>query len=139
MQAAMGKVDGVPPQRDELGRPQPVPIRDQHHGGITVAVAILPGGRDQPGDLAVGQVLAGADLGIAFAAWRTRRSPTVPITVGGATSARCGFVMIFKASPGYDCPLYKPSRDTAQARKAPMPQGQTRFRPGGGRRPGEKP
>ena len=97
MHAAVGEVDGVPAQRDELGRPQAVPIRDQHHGGVAVAMAVLPGGSDQAGDLAIGQVLARADLGVALAARRARRSATVPITVVGATSARCGFVMIFQA------------------------------------------
>src|SRR5262249_19892758 len=42
---------------------------DQHHGGIAVAVAILPASIDQAGNLAVGEVLAGADLGVTFAAW----------------------------------------------------------------------
>ena len=74
MQAAMGEVDGVPAQRDQLGRPQPVPVGDQHHGGIAVAVAILPGGGDQAIDLAIGEVLAGADLGVALAA---RRAPAI--------------------------------------------------------------
>ena len=74
MQAAMGEVDGVPAQRHELGRPQAVPIRDQHHGGVAVAVAVLPGGSDQAGDLGIGEVLARADLGIALAA---RRAPAI--------------------------------------------------------------
>ena len=74
MHAAMGEVDGIPAQRDELGRPQAVPIRDQHHGGVAVAMAVLPGGSDQAGDLGVGQVLARADLGVALAA---RRAPDV--------------------------------------------------------------
>ena len=67
VQAAMAEVDGVPPQRHQLGRPKTMPIRDQHHSGIAVAVAILPGGDDQTIDLGVGQVLAGADLGVTFA------------------------------------------------------------------------
>ena len=65
MHAAVGEVDGVPPQRDQLGRPQAVPIGDQHHGGVAVAMAVLPGGSDQAGDLAIGEILAGADLGVA--------------------------------------------------------------------------
>ena len=93
----MGEVDGVPAQRDQLGRPQAVPVGDQHHGGVAVAMAVLAGGRDQPSDLAVGQVLARADLGVAAALRWAGRSSTVPITVVGATSARCGFVMIFQA------------------------------------------
>ena len=65
MHAAMGEVDGVPAQRDQLGRPQAVPVGDQHHGGVAVAIAVLASGRDQPIDLGVGQVLARADLGVA--------------------------------------------------------------------------
>ena len=78
MQAAIGEVDGVPAQRHQLGRPQPMPIGDQHHGGVAVAVAVLPGSSDQPGDLAVGQVLAGADLGITFAARQASTNANCP-------------------------------------------------------------
>ena len=97
MHAAVGKVDGIPAQRDQLARPQAVPIGDQHRGGVAVAMAVLPGSSDQPSDLGVGQVFTRADLGVALAARRARRSATVPLTVVGATSARCGFVMIFQA------------------------------------------
>ena len=45
----MGKIDGVPPQRDQLARPQPVPVGDQDPGGVAVAIAVLPGGSDQAG------------------------------------------------------------------------------------------
>ena len=65
MQAAMGKIDGVPAQRDQLARPQAVPVGDQHHGGVAVAIAVLASCSDQPIDLAIGQVLARADLGVA--------------------------------------------------------------------------
>ena len=39
-----------------------MPVGDQHHGGIAVAVAILPASIDQAGNLGIGEVLAGADL-----------------------------------------------------------------------------
>jgi hypothetical protein len=81
-----------------------------------VPVAILPGGIDQAGNLAIGEVLAGADLGVTFASRGFGRSPTVPITVVGATSVRCEFVMIFRDLPVL-CPEYGPSRDTAQGEK----------------------
>src|SRR5262249_23258046 len=97
MQTAVGKVDGVPPQRDELARPQPVPVGDQHHGGIAVAVAVLPGRGDQAIDFGVGQILARADSSVALTAgWPMG---DCPIKVVGATSARCGFVMSFEAFP----------------------------------------
>ena len=61
----MGKVDGVPAQRDQLARPQAMAVGDQDHGGVAVAIAVLASCRDQPIDLGVGQVLARADLGVA--------------------------------------------------------------------------
>ena len=115
MQAAMGKIDGVPPQRDQLARPQAVPVGDQHHGGVAVAMAVLAGCRDQPSDLAVGQVLARADLGVAPPLGGPASS-TVPITVVGATSARCDFSMVFQAFH-CDCPLNRRLWDTAQGEK----------------------
>ena len=116
MHAAVGEVDGVPAQRDQLGRPQAVPIGDQHHGGVAVAIAVLAGGSDQPIDLGVGQVLARADLGVAAPRGGPALS-TVPITVVGATSARCGFPMVFQAFPRATVPKYGPSWDTAQGEK----------------------
>ena len=68
MQTAVGKVDGVPPRPDELARPQPVLVGDQHHGGIAVAVAVLPGRGDQAIDFGVGQILARADISVALTA-----------------------------------------------------------------------
>ena len=64
VQPAVAEVDRIPPQRHQLGRPQAVPVGEQDHGGVAVAVAIEPGRRDQPGDLSVGQVLARPDLGV---------------------------------------------------------------------------
>ena len=61
----MGKIDGVPAQRDQLARPQAMAVGDQDHGGVAVAIAVLASCRDQPIDLGVGQVLARADLGVA--------------------------------------------------------------------------
>jgi hypothetical protein len=55
-----------------------VPVGDQHHGGIAVAVAILPATIDQAGNLAIGEVLAGADLGVTFAARRVRAIANCP-------------------------------------------------------------
>ena len=61
----MGKIDGVPAQRDQLARPQAMAVGDQDHGGVAVAIAVLASCRDQPIDLGVRQVLARADLGVA--------------------------------------------------------------------------
>ena len=60
----MAEVDRIPPQRHQLGHPESVPIGDQHHGGVAVAVTVAAGGGDQLVDLGLGQVLAGTDLGI---------------------------------------------------------------------------
>ena len=46
-----------------------------------------------------------------------RRSSTVPITVVGATSARCGFCHGFSGLSSCDCPKYELSWDTAQGEK----------------------
>ena len=47
-----------------------MPVGDQHHGPVAVAMAVLPGDSDQAGNLAIGEVLAFAELGIRLAAWR---------------------------------------------------------------------
>ena len=97
-----------------------MPIGDQHRGGVAVAMAVLPGGSDQPTDLGVGEVLARADLGIALAARRARRRSTVPITVAGATSARCGFVMTFQAFPRATVPILNSHGTLRKARNADL-------------------
>ena len=75
----MGKIDGVPPQRDQLARPQAMAVGDQDHGGVAVAIAVLASCRDQPIDLGVGQVLARADLGVALAPLRWSSLVNCPI------------------------------------------------------------
>src|SRR5262249_39145664 len=65
MQPTVTEVEGVPAQRHELARPQPVPIGDQDHGGVAVAVTVVAGGFDQAVDLGVGEIFAGAEVRIA--------------------------------------------------------------------------
>src|SRR5215471_9923135 len=117
MQAAMGEVDGVPAQRHQLGRPQPVPVGDQHHGGIAVAVAILPSSIDQAGNLAIGEVLAGADLGVTFAAWRVRAIANCPNNGGRRYQRQMRICHDYSRLSSCYCPKYDPSRDTAQGEK----------------------
>jgi hypothetical protein len=93
VQAAVGEVDGIPAQCHRLGHPQPMPIGDQHDGRLPMAVAVMAGGSDQAINL-IDEVLARAELGVALAPRRAR-----PFTVGGATSARCGLVMVLRAFP----------------------------------------
>ena len=113
----MGEVDRVPAQRHQLGRPQAVPIGDQHHGGVAVAMAVLPGGSDQASDLAVGEVLAGADLGIAFAARRAPAIVNCPNNGGWRHQREMRFCHDFSGLSACYCPKYEPSRDTAQGEK----------------------
>jgi hypothetical protein len=70
------EIDLVPAQVADLGRPEPVPKRDQDHSGIAVTVAVGLCGFDQGFDLAGRQVLPGAKLG------------TTRPTLGGAEAAR---------------------------------------------------
>ena len=58
------KMHLVPAQVAQLRRPQAVPVGDQDHGGVAVAVAVGLGGLDQLLDLGLGQMLARAQLGI---------------------------------------------------------------------------
>src|SRR6516225_6679095 len=117
MQAAMGEVDGVPAQRHQLGRPRPVPVGDQHHGGIAVAVAILPASIDQAGNLAISEVLAGADLGVTFAARRVWAIANCPNNGGCRHQRQMRICHDFSGLFQCYCPKYGPSRDTAQGKK----------------------
>jgi hypothetical protein len=47
-----------------------MPVGDQHHGGVAMAVAIGPGGFDEPVDVGVGQVFARPHIGIAVCSGR---------------------------------------------------------------------
>ena len=58
------------PHRNEIRMRASMPVGDQHHGPVAVAMAVLPGDSDQAGNLAIGEVLAFAELGIRLAAWR---------------------------------------------------------------------
>jgi hypothetical protein len=57
-----------------------MPIGDQDHGGVAVAMAVAVGGDNQAVDLGVGEVFAGAELGIASA--KRGVAPYCPI-IGG--------------------------------------------------------
>ena len=57
VQAALGQLDLLPLQVADLRGPQAVPIGDQDHGRIAMAVAtILAGAVHQPLDLALGEI-----------------------------------------------------------------------------------
>ena len=59
-----GEINLGPLQVANLGSPQPVPERQQDHGLVSVRPAIVLAASNQLLDLALGQVLAGADVGI---------------------------------------------------------------------------
>jgi hypothetical protein len=54
------KVHLIPPQIDQFGHPQTMPVGHQHHGRVPVAVAVALRHRDQPLNLMLGEVLARA-------------------------------------------------------------------------------
>ena len=116
MQAAVGEVDRVPAQRDQLGRPQAVPIGDQHRGGVAVAMAVLPGGSDQAGDLAVGEILARADLGIPLAARGPGRN--CPNNGCWRHQREMRFCHDFSGLSSCYCPKYGPHGTLRKARNA---------------------
>ena len=101
---------------DELSRPQAVPIRDQHRGGVAVAMAIFPGSSDQAGDLGVGQVFTRADLGVALAARRAPAIGNCPNNGGRRHQRQMRFCHDFQAFLLY-CPINRRSWDTAQGEK----------------------
>jgi len=64
VQSTVTEIDRIPTQGHKLAYPQAMPIGDQDHGGVTVAMAVAVGGDNQAVDLGVGQIFAGANLGI---------------------------------------------------------------------------
>ena len=64
VQIGTAEVHLIPAQIDKLTRPQAVPVGDQDHGRIAVAVAVVLGGIDQPLHLLLSEMLARAQFGI---------------------------------------------------------------------------
>jgi hypothetical protein len=64
VQGGRPEVDLIPAQVNQFGRPQAVPIGHQDHGGVAPAMAVVLGGGDQPLDLGLGEVFAGAQVGV---------------------------------------------------------------------------
>ena len=61
------EIDGFPTQSHKLGNPQPMPIGDQDHGGVTMRVPISAGGFDQPLNLGIGEVFPASQGGVRLA------------------------------------------------------------------------
>ena len=74
VQGGRPEVHLIPTQVDQLGRSQAVPVGHEDHGRVAVAPAVALGNLDEPLDLGLGEVLAGAQLG-----------------VGGALGGNCSF------------------------------------------------
>ena len=55
---AVAEIDRIPAQGHDLGGAQTMPISDQDHGAVAMAVAIIASDRDQPLDLGLGKVFA---------------------------------------------------------------------------------
>ena len=70
----MTEVDGIPAQRHKLADAQPMPIGNQHHCRVAMAIAVVAGGLNQPLYFGLGEVLAATDFGI----WPPSRR-TLPI------------------------------------------------------------
>ncbi len=64
---AVAELHLIPAQVHQFGDTQAVPVGHEDHGGVPVAPAVAPGGFHQPLDLGLGQILAGAQVGV----WRT--------------------------------------------------------------------
>ena len=62
MHAAMGEVDDIPAQRHQLGRLQPMPVRDEHHSRVTVASFREVAGNRYPGTDTRGVPVYGQEL-----------------------------------------------------------------------------
>ena len=126
----MGKIDGVPAQRDQLARPQAMAVGDQDHGGVAVAIAVLASCRDQPIDLGVGQVLARADLGVA-APLRWSSLVNCPINGGRRHQRQMRFFHGFSGFSAATVPYNGRLWDTVQGKKRRFYGHNCSFRRGG--------
>jgi len=71
MHQALPQIDLLAPEADQFGHAEPVPVGEQDHRGIALAVASETLGRgDQPVDFRRCQVLAAAPLSVGDLGWR---------------------------------------------------------------------
>src|SRR3974390_875539 len=64
MQETMHQVYLLPSQRAQFGRSEAMPVGQQDHGRVPVAMPIAAGSLHEPFDLALGQVLTLAVMGV---------------------------------------------------------------------------
>ena len=67
VQGGRGEVDLVPAQVRQFARPQTMAVGHKDHRGVPVAPSVALGGLEQPLDLGLRQVFAGAQVGIGTA------------------------------------------------------------------------
>ena len=103
----------VPPQVHQFGRPQAVPIGHEHHRGVPVTPTVSRGGFHQPLDLGLGQVLAGAQVGVG-----RPRGPDCSVYGGWRDQPEVPFGHAFRAPAVTDCPDNGRSLNSTSRRKA---------------------
>jgi hypothetical protein len=64
VEAAMGQVDLLPTKRTQFRRPQPMAEGKQDHGSVPMTVAIVASRLHQSLNFALGEVFAGAIVGV---------------------------------------------------------------------------
>jgi hypothetical protein len=64
MKLGAGEVDRFPPQANELGRAQAVPVSDENHRGITMRIVVSAGRLDQALDLRLSEVFPRPNIAI---------------------------------------------------------------------------
>jgi len=88
MQKPLMQIDLLASQADQFRNAQSMPVGDQNHRGVPVAMASEPPGRDdEPVNLGRGQVLPAAALGIGLFGRRSHGERTFPKTIDGASVA----------------------------------------------------
>src|SRR6516165_5963220 len=64
MQETMRQVYLLPPERAQFGRPEAMPVGQQDHGRVPMAMAVIPGSLHKPFDLTLRQVFTLAVMGV---------------------------------------------------------------------------
>jgi len=90
VQGGRSEVHLIPPKVCQLACPQAMSVGHKDHRGVPVCPAVALGGPEQPFDLGLRQVLAGAQVGVAAA-------PRCDCSIYGAraTSLRRDFAKCF--------------------------------------------
>ena len=99
MQQPLPQIDLLTPQANEFRNAKPMPVGEQDHRGVAMAVAPEPSRRgDQPVDFRRGQMLPATSCGIGLFRRRRHRETTFPKTMIGETFAN-GLWVSFHVTP----------------------------------------